>query len=158
MRRKYPLYLSSLLLILLCPLLLSAQEESVTYRADLAEQLGADDYGMRVYHLALLRPGPHRQQDSLTAAGIQQGHMRYIQELSVAGKLVLAGPFLEQEHFRGVFILNTTDAEEARGLCDGDPAVQAGRLEALIIPWYASASLPLLAPIHQSIQKIGIGD
>ena len=38
------------------------------YDSVLATQLNADDYGMKKYVMAFLKPGPNRNQDSLEAA------------------------------------------------------------------------------------------
>jgi uncharacterized protein len=53
--------------------------------------------------------------------------MAHIREMGASGKLVAAGPFLDDGPLAGIFVFDATP-EEARALADRDPAVQAGRL------------------------------
>src|SRR6187399_940188 len=55
---------------------------------------------------------------------IMEGHMANINRLAKEGKLLVAGPF---EGGGGMFILNTTSVEEAKGWLSTDPGVQANR-------------------------------
>jgi len=66
---------------------------------------------------------------------IQAGHMANIQRLAEAGKLVLAGPFIDGGDRRGVFIFKTDSLNEAQALTDTDPAVIAGRLRIVLHKW-----------------------
>ena len=43
------------------------KEDVQTFDANLAEEVGADEYGMRRYVFAYLKAGPNRDQDSTTA-------------------------------------------------------------------------------------------
>ena len=114
------------------------------YDAELAERLGADEYGMKKYIFALLKTGPNRDQDSIVAVQIQRGHMDNITKLADEGKLVAAGPFLEGGEFQGLFVFNVETVEEAQKLTEMDPAVQAERLIFEFYPWYSSATLLLI--------------
>ncbi len=118
-----------------------------------AAQLGADPYGMRLYVLAFLKKGPNRDQDSLTAANLQKAHLENIGRMAKAGKLVVAGPFLDDGDVRGIYVFNVATVEEARALTETDPAIQAGRLTMELHPWYCSAILPLIGPLHQRLQQ-----
>jgi uncharacterized protein len=119
----------------------------------LAAELGADAYGMRRYVMALLKAGPNRDHDADTAAELQRGHMQNIARLASEGKLLLAGPFLHGGELRGVFVFDVEDIEEARRLTASDPAIQAGRLEMELLPWYGSAALRQLNAIHARISR-----
>jgi len=55
---------------------------------------------------------------------IMEGHMANISRLAKEGKLLVAGPF---EGGGGMFILNTTSAEEAKNWLSTDPGIQANR-------------------------------
>jgi uncharacterized protein len=57
-------------------------------------------------------------------------HFAYLAGLAERGKVLLAGPCLDEGGF-GVCIFKTSDAGEARGFASGDPAVASGlmRLE-----------------------------
>jgi uncharacterized protein YciI len=60
-------------------------------------------------------------------------HFAYLKGLSEQGKVLLAGPCLDEGGF-GVGIFKTTDAAEARGFADGDPAVSSGLMRPELHP------------------------
>ncbi len=95
-------------------------------------------YEMKTYYLVLLYRGPNRSQDSVTVQKLQEGHMANIKRLAAEGKLVIAGPFLDDTDLRGIFIFTADSLEEVQQLCDTDPAIQAGRLRAEIHPWMSA--------------------
>lgn len=123
------------------------------YDSVFAQKLGADEHGMQQYVMAFLKRGPNRNQDSLTAAQLQKAHMENIGRMAEAGKLVVAGPFMDTGSVRGIYIFNVRSVEEARQLTATDPAIQAGRLEMELHPWYGSAALPMLLPMHKRLEK-----
>ncbi len=110
------------ILILFTANLLSAQQKNK-----------ADD--LKPYYFVLLKKGPHRDQDTATAAKIQKGHMENINKLAASGKLNVAGPFLDEGDMRGIFIFDSGSEEEVRSFVDNDPAVKSGRLTYEIHPW-----------------------
>lgn len=83
----------------------------------------------------MLVKGNNRTQDSTTAAKLQEGHLANINKMVAAGKLLVAGPFLEDANCRGIFILKCDTKDEAENLVKEDPAVIAGRLAYEIHPW-----------------------
>jgi uncharacterized protein YciI len=127
-----------------------------SYDSVLAKKLGADDYGMKKYVFAFLRSGKTKIKDRNERARIQMAHLKNIQRLASEGKLVVAGPFLDDQDIRGIFIFNVTDIREARKLINTDPAVQAGLLEMELHPWYGSAALMAILGIHRKIEKKNI--
>jgi uncharacterized protein YciI len=91
---------------------------------------------MTVYYFCLLTRGPEAAAiPSERAAELQRGHMDNIRRLADAGKLLVAGPFMDRGDWRGVFILKCASLDEAKALVATDPAVQAGRLVADVRPW-----------------------
>ncbi len=118
----------------------------------LARQLGADEYGMRNYVVAFLKAGPNRNQDSVAAAQLLTAHLKNIQRMAREGKLVIAGPFLDDGDLKGIYIFNVQTVEEARKLTETDPAIKAGRLVMELHPWYGSAALLKVSEIHARIQ------
>lgn len=130
-----------------------APEQPEAFDPELAEALGADEYGMRRYVMAFLKTGPNPDHDPETARELQAGHMANIRRLAGEGKLVVAGPFLGEGPFRGIFILDVATVEEARALVETDPAVRAGRLEMELYPWYGSAALRKVNGIHHRISR-----
>lgn len=131
-------------------------EPNVSYDSTLATKLRADEYGMAQYVMAFLKAGPNRSQDSLTAANLQKAHLANITRMADEGKLVLAGPFMDDGEVRGIYIFKVKTVEEARALTATDPAIQAGRLVMELHPWYGSAVLPLIVPLHHRVAKTKI--
>lgn len=127
--------------------------ESPGFDAELAEELGADDYGMRRYVMVLLKSGERRDQSPEVAAELQRGHMANIRRLAEEGKLVMAGPFIDGGDRRGIFVFAVETVEAAKALTRSDPAIQAGRLAAEYWPWYGSAALMKLGDIHERIAR-----
>lgn len=128
------------------------------YDSTMAAGVGADQYGMKRYVMAFLKRGPNRGQDSLTAANLQKAHMQNINRMANEGKLVLAGPFFDDGDVRGIYIFNVSTVEEARALTETDPAIQAGRLAMELHPWYGSAVLPLITPLHRRLEKKSVAE
>lgn len=113
-----------------------------SYNQALAEQLGADEYGMKMYVMAFLKQGPNRNQTPEEAAQLQQAHLANIRRMADSGELVLAGPLAKNDvGIQGIYIFDVKSVEEAEQLTRSDPAIQAGRLEMELIPWYGSAAL-----------------
>lgn len=131
-------------------------EESVGFDETLAQEVGADDYGMKQYVMAFLKAGPNRSQDSLEAARLQRAHLDNITRMAEEGSLVLAGPFIDDEAVRGIYIFDVRTVEEAEKLTSTDPAIQAGRLEMELRPWYGSAALMKVNELHNKVAKKGI--
>ena len=130
-----------------------ATKEEPAYDPQLAAELGADDYGMHKYVLALLKAGPNRDQDKEAAAELQRAHMANIQRLANDGVLVLAGPFLGGGELRGIYVFDVDTVEEARKLTETDPAIQAGRLVMELHPWYGSAAVKTINDLHGKLAK-----
>lgn len=94
---------------------------------------------IREYWFVLLVKGPHRDQDSATAAQIQRGHLANITRLYNEGKIKVAGPFGEEGDWQGIFIFDAASREEVEKLLQSDPAIKAGRLNYQIKSWYTAA-------------------
>ena len=102
---------------LLLPIITMAQTTNKNYDAALAAKTGADEYGMKAYVIAFLKKGPNRNQDSTTAANLQAAHLKNIGRMANEGKLVVAGPFLDDDNeIRGIYIFNVATIEEAKSL------------------------------------------
>ena len=131
----------------------NATEESGQFAPELAEQLQADEYGMSQYVMAFLKAGPNRDLDSLESAQLQRAHLDNITRLAEAGKLSLAGPFLDDGEIRGIYIFNVSSLDEARELTNSDPAIQAGSLVMELKPWYGSAAVKMINDWHGKLSK-----
>ena len=135
------------------------KEEKVigkTYDAELAKKLGADEYGMHQYVMAFLKAGPNRSQDSTESAKLMRAHLDNIGKMAKAGKLIVAGPFMDDGELRGIYIFNVKTVEEAEALTKTDPAIKAGSLVMELHPWYGSAALMQTVEVHQKIAKTKI--
>lgn len=126
---------------------------STSYNSELAEKLGADDYGMRQYVMAFLKSGPNPSADSTEAMELQRAHLDNISRMAEEGDLVLAGPFMDSGEIRGIYVFDVRTVEEARELTETDPAIQSGALEMELRPWYGSAALMQINEIHGQISK-----
>ena len=82
--------------------------------------------------------------------------MDNISRMVEEGTLVLAGPFGGDGDIRGIYVFDVPTVEEARKLTETDPAIQAGSLVMELIPWYGSATLPLIKDWHGRVAKIEI--
>lgn len=119
-----------------------AQNQNPNYNETLAQELGADAYGMKTYVLAILKTGTNQDADRETVQKSFAGHMENINRLVDENKLIIAGPMMANENqFRGIFILNVTTLEEAEELLQSDPAIQENLLDADLYTWYGSAAL-----------------
>jgi uncharacterized protein YciI len=134
---------------------LNAQSPDEKYDSSLAKKLHADDYGMKNYILVLLKTGSNTSVTKVAEDSIFHGHLNNIGRLARNGDLVLAGPFgVNDNNYRGLFVLNVSTFEEAKKLLNTDPAIQAKLLEPEMYLWYGSASLQEILPIHDKIQKL----
>lgn len=129
------------------------QNNHAEYDSVLASRLGADEYGMRKYVMAFLKAGPNRSQSKEEAAKLQKAHMDNIKRMAEEGKLIVAGPFINDGDIRGIYIFDVQTVEEAGALTATDPAIQAGRLIMELHPWYGSAALMEVNSLHNRLQK-----
>ncbi len=123
------------------------------YDSSFAKRLGADEYGMKQYVIAFLKSGLVKIADSTKRAELQKKHLKNIIRLAKEGKLIVAGPFLDNGEIRGIFIFNVETVEEAKDLADTDPKVKAGTLILELHPWYGSAAIAAIPEIEKKIQK-----
>ena len=112
-------------LMLLCCMALNTHAQGTKSAAD----------NLKPYFFVLLKKGPNRGQDSVTAAKIQKAHLENINRMAASGKLNVAGPFLDEGDLRGIFIFDSGNEDEVRKLVENDPAIKAGRLTYEIHPW-----------------------
>lgn len=131
----------------------SAAQTLTTYDSTLARQLGADEYGMRTYVLAILKTG-NAKLNKPARDSLQAGHMKNIVRLAAEGKLAVAGPLESNKmNYRGIYVLNVNTLDEARKLVATDPAIAAHVFDIEMYIWYGSAALVQVPQIHAGIQK-----
>lgn len=98
---------------------------------------------MKQYWFVMLKKGPKRDQPADEAERIQAGHMANVNAYAERGALQIAGPFMDDDDWRGIFILDVPDRAAAEAMCNDDPAVKAGRLVCEIHPWLSQKGATL---------------
>ncbi|WP_244238804.1 YciI family protein [Corallococcus carmarthensis] len=91
------------------------------------------------HYLVLLKRAPNAAKMEPEALQKLQGeHLAHLTRMGESGKMVLAGPFDEQDDvaMRGACIYRTATKQEARQLAEQDPMVKAGRLQVEVLAWY----------------------
>jgi len=162
--KKYILILSAVILISACNKKTNESKPAEVPSEAIIDSLliqktGADEYGMKHYVIAILKRGPNRTKDSVEAAKLQKAHLENIMRLADEGKLVIAGPFMDDiDDVRGIYIFDVETIEEARILTETDPAIQAGSLVMELKPWYGSAALMFVPEIHKKLEKKNIAE
>jgi uncharacterized protein YciI len=92
-----------------------------------------DDVENAVF-LVLFRPGPKWMNDRTVFAQPLQPHAKYMQQLYDAGKLILAGPFLDNSG--GMAVVSVSSDEDLREILASEPAIGEGIFVAETHPWY----------------------
>lgn len=121
---------------------LYGQNNNPNYDSTLAKSLNADDLGMRSYVLVILKSGTNKSTDKKFIDSCFRGHLTNIDRLAKIGKLIVAGPLGKNDKsYRGIFILNAQNFDEANQLLETDPAIKENLLQAELYLWYGSAAL-----------------
>lgn len=145
-------------LLLLCLFLVSpflVLSQNPNYDKNLADSLGADDYGMKSYTLVILKTGGGNIEDKARVDSLFRGHMDNIGRLAEAGELIVAGPLgKNSKDYRGIYIFDDPDKSKVAELLQTDPAIKEDLLAYDIYNWYGSAALPVYLETHSKIEKI----
>src|SRR4051812_29034868 len=132
------------ILLLLTTLSAQSQSGNPDYNQKLSDSLHADEYGMKMYVLVILKDGPVKESDKKKTDSLFTGHLANIRRLADQGLLTVAGPLGTNDRgYRGIFILNVKTTAEAQSLLQTDPVIKAKLLDADLYPWYGSAALPM---------------
>lgn len=130
----------------------AAAESPTAFDAELAKRHGADERGMRRYVLVVLKTGPTRMPEGKARQAMFAGHFANMERLAKAGKLAVAGPFVQSEAgWRGLFIYAVESVEEAKALAETDPVIVEGEMVAEYHPWYGSAALMATPELHERL-------
>jgi uncharacterized protein YciI len=132
----------------------SAQTINTKYDQTLAEKLGADENGMKMYVLVILKTGSAVVTDQARRDSLFAGHMANINRLGQQKKLVVAGPLEKNEKtYRGIFILDVKSFDEANQLLAGDPTIREKIFDVEMFNWYGSAALPEYLDASEKVWK-----
>jgi len=125
------------------------------YNKALAEKLGGDDYGMKIYFFVILTTGTNTTEEKSKVAEYFRGHMENINRLVEQEKLIIAGPFMKNDKsYRGLFIFNNVTSKDSLiSILETDPAIKNKLLDYEIFTWYGSAALPQYLPFSEKIWK-----
>ncbi|HAN66673.1 MAG TPA: hypothetical protein DCQ34_10735 [Chitinophagaceae bacterium] len=131
-----------------------AQKINPQYDSVLAQKYKGDENGMKMYVLVMLKTGSNTTTDKAFIDSCFTGHMNNIGRLAKEGKLIVAGPLAKNpQRYRGIFIFDTKDIEEARTWVMTDPAVSSRLLDAELFNWYGSAALPAYIDESEKVWK-----
>jgi uncharacterized protein YciI len=142
-----------IIMCLLCATLYTNAQDNNTYNEMLAKKTGSDDYGMKQYVMVFLRKGAANITDAAKVKTLLMGHMKNMGQLVADGKLVLAGPMMDDTGLEGIFVFNVKTVAEAEALSQSDPAIKAGLFAIECHPWYATAALMEVIGIHKTLEK-----
>lgn len=91
---------------------------------------------MTTYYFGMLMKGDKwSKEETPERAELQKQHIAHLTAMGKAGRLVIAGPLLDDGAIRGLLVYKAASLEEARGWAEADPAVKAGRLKVEMHPW-----------------------
>ncbi|BFP41377.1 hypothetical protein FGF1_22220 [Flavobacteriaceae bacterium GF1] len=110
---------------------------------DYVDEKTKDTVLMQQYFVAFLKSGPKRSQSKEEADSLQTLHLAHLGRMYEAGYADISGPFGDDGDIRGITIYNVPSLQMADSLANLDPAVQAGRLEIEVHPWWAAKGFPL---------------
>ncbi len=105
------------------------------------------EFAMRKYVVGFLFRGPWPTEKG-AADALQRAHLANNARLHKEGKLILAGPFLDNTDLRGIFVFDTDSVDSAREWCDSDPAVKAGSLRVELHPWYSAKGIGIVGGVE----------
>ena len=98
--------------------------------------------GMKPYAVGFLWRGAAPPQVSPEERErIQTEHVANNRRMKELGKLIAAGPFLDDTPLRGILLFSTTSEEEIRALTARDPAIAGGFLRLELHPWMGPSEL-----------------
>ena len=90
---------------------------------------------MTVYYLAILTKGPAWTPEAPGLDELQAAHLANYDRLAAEGKLVLAGPLLDNGFIRGIDVFKANSLAEAKEIAASDPMAKIDRLIYDLHPW-----------------------
>lgn len=96
---------------------------------------------MKKWYFVMLSKGENRNQDTAEVRLLNEGHMANINRMADLGVLRIAGPFMDNGDWRGIFIMDVKTEEEVIENLKQDPAIASGRLKYEIHPWFGPATI-----------------
>jgi uncharacterized protein len=91
---------------------------------------------MTTYYFGMLMRGPRwSPEPTPEREELQKQHLGHMTKMHKEGRLLIAGPLVDDGAIRGLVVYKAASIEEARAFAEADPAIQAGRLKVELHPW-----------------------
>lgn len=91
------------------------------------------------YYFVMIKAGPNQDIDSVKREELFKGHMDNINRLYYDGIIKVAGPLGKNDlTWRGIFVYDCKNREEAEKYAQTDPAIAAGLFSVDIVAWLTS--------------------
>lgn len=151
-----PALLASILVLVACqsPPPDPLTEEPSKQAGAPAREADPPPHAPEAFTFVILTDGP--ASESLSEDAIRQaaeGHRANIERLGNEGVLLLAGPFGETKTdptWRGIFVFDEADLEQAEALTASDPAVEVGAFAMRTYPWQSASDLRRFRQLSQA--------
>ena len=109
---------------------------------------------MTTYYFGMLMRGPKwSPEETPERAELQKQHLGHMAKMHAEGRLVIAGPLLDDGTIRGLVVYKATSIEEARAFAEADPAIKAGRLKVELHPWMVQKGILREPEIKQGSER-----
>ena len=99
-------------------------------------------YEMGTFYVCLLVKGAkYNAAETPQNASWGPGHIKHMTGLVDSGRVVIAGPFIDDARIRGLWVMTATSVEDAQSWAEADPGVKAGHFAVEILKWFAAKNV-----------------
>ena len=121
-------------LVLAAPMVLAAQQQKAPSASMTAPPGFEIPKDMTPYFLALYVRGPKHLPESPEQMALAKEHLKFIRQMIEQKKYMFAGPLTDKGDVLGVAVVAAANADEAKRITSGDPAIAAGHMAAQLHP------------------------
>lgn len=109
---------------------------------------------MTTYYFGMLMRGPNwSPAETKEREELQTQHLGHMAKMHKEGRLLIAGPLLDDGTIRGLVVYKAASIEEARAFAEADPAIKAGRLRVELHPWMVQKGILREPEINQGSER-----